>query len=297
MPRSFAKIPAGPYKKLCLNQKNFGEGKACLQRSAELAASAQPKVGALIRARRRRLHMTLAGTVRRRRHLGRLSQPGRARPCHAVARHAGADRPQPRCRRRLFHRDAQHGRRADRGQPSATASPSTAPRSSTSASPPISPATCCPPSSSTCRRAIARRPSAMRARKSSTCWKARSPSASTTRKWCCRPATACIFAATARIPGPTTPAKSRASCGPAPCRCSGRAPSARPCAVRGPIPTPRNHPPEGEHQMRLFKAALLAAAMTLTLPSAAGLAATPADVLVVAAEHRRHRQHRSGRGL
>ena len=35
--------------------------------------------------------------------------------------------------------------------------------------------------------------------------------------------------------------------------------------------------------MRLFKAALLAAAMTLTLPSAASLAATPADVLVVAA--------------
>ena len=49
--------------------------------------------------------------------------------------------------------------------------------------------------------------------------------------------------------------------------------------------------------MRLFKAALLAAAMTLTLPSAASLAATPADVLVVAAEHRRHRQHRSGRSL
>ena len=35
--------------------------------------------------------------------------------------------------------------------------------------------------------------------------------------------------------------------------------------------------------MRLFKAAFLAAAMTLTLPSAASLAATPADVLVVAA--------------
>ena len=34
--------------------------------------------------------------------------------------------------------------------------------------------------------------------------------------------------------------------------------------------------------MRLFKAAFLAAAMTLTLPSAASLAATPADVLVVA---------------
>jgi peptide/nickel transport system substrate-binding protein len=35
--------------------------------------------------------------------------------------------------------------------------------------------------------------------------------------------------------------------------------------------------------MRLFRAALLAAAMTLTLPQAATLAATPADVLVVAA--------------
>ena len=35
--------------------------------------------------------------------------------------------------------------------------------------------------------------------------------------------------------------------------------------------------------MKLFKAAFLAAAMTLTLPSAASLAATPADVLVVAA--------------
>ena len=43
-----------------------------------------------------------------------------------------------------------------------------------------------------------------------------------------------------------------------------------------------DNPPEGEQAMRLFRAALLAAAMALPLAPTASLAATPADVLVVA---------------
>ena len=43
LPRCLQRFQLGPYKKLCLYQKNFGEGKACLQRSAELPHRFSPR--------------------------------------------------------------------------------------------------------------------------------------------------------------------------------------------------------------------------------------------------------------
>src|SRR6188472_2793724 len=56
----FQKISLGRYKKFCLDQRNFTSPENCMTPSVATSADfTQPKVGALIRARRRQLHMTL----------------------------------------------------------------------------------------------------------------------------------------------------------------------------------------------------------------------------------------------